>query len=50
LTQEFNISGIPHYVLINKMGIIVDKDAEQPEIGGELNLTLVTQIEELLKY
>ncbi|MCP5063667.1 MAG: redoxin family protein, partial [Ignavibacteriae bacterium] len=48
LAQEFNISGIPHYVLVNKYGTIIDKDAERPELGGKLNSKLVSQIKNLL--
>lgn len=48
LSQEFNISGIPHYVLVNKNGVIVDKDAKRPELGGNVNSKLVSQINNLL--
>jgi thiol-disulfide isomerase/thioredoxin len=44
LSQLFNISGIPHYGLIDKKGNIVNKDAPMPseekKIQGELNKLL----------
>ena len=43
LSSFFQIAGIPHYVLINKNGEIVDKNAKRPsnpEIISEINMLL----------
>jgi thiol-disulfide isomerase/thioredoxin len=36
LSQKFQITGIPHYVLIDKNGKIIDKNAPRPSSGEEL--------------
>jgi thiol-disulfide isomerase/thioredoxin len=36
LSQKFQIIGIPHYVLIDKNGNIIDKNAPHPSSGDEL--------------
>jgi thiol-disulfide isomerase/thioredoxin len=36
LSQKFQIVGIPHYVLIDKNGNIIDKNAPHPSSGDEL--------------
>jgi len=47
----FQIQGIPHYLLINKQGEIVNKDAPIPgsNMIGSLNSELVSQISKLIE-
>lgn len=40
LSAKFNISGIPHYVLIDKEGNIVDDKAPRPGSGEEIRVLL----------
>lgn len=52
--RRYGIGGIPHYVLIDRTGHVVDADAPKPkhrnaEGGFEVNPVLVEQIEALLK-
>ena len=44
MSKTFEIGGIPHYVLIDKRGDIVDKDAPRPSSGD----VLINSIKELL--
>jgi thioredoxin-related protein len=36
LSQKFQVIGIPHYVLIDKSGNVVDAHAPRPSSGSEL--------------
>lgn len=45
LSQTFGLTGIPHYVLIDKSGTVVNKNAPRPSSGAELT----GLIEEYLK-
>jgi thiol-disulfide isomerase/thioredoxin len=49
LSELFQITGIPHYVLINKKGDIVDKNAMRPSSGDALNMELIGKLKKLLK-
>jgi thiol-disulfide isomerase/thioredoxin len=49
LSELFQITGIPHYVLINKKGDIVDKNAMRPSSGDALNKELIERLKKLLK-
>lgn len=49
LSEMFQISGIPHYVLVNNKGEIIDKNAQRPSIEGDINNKLINQIKSLLK-
>jgi thiol-disulfide isomerase/thioredoxin len=42
LSQKFQIVGIPHYVLIDKNGNIIDKNALRPSSGDEL-ITIINK-------
>jgi thiol-disulfide isomerase/thioredoxin len=36
LKNKFGVSGIPHYVLIDKNGVVVDKKADRPSSGAKI--------------
>jgi thiol-disulfide isomerase/thioredoxin len=36
LCSKFGVSGIPHYVLIDKNGVVVDKKADRPSSGAKI--------------
>jgi thiol-disulfide isomerase/thioredoxin len=36
LKNKFGISGIPHYLLIDKNGVVVDKEADRPSSGDKI--------------
>jgi len=48
-TKKFNITGIPHYVLVDKDGKIVSSDAKRPSIRAKsINEELLAEINTLL--
>ncbi|MCB9218027.1 MAG: TlpA family protein disulfide reductase [Ignavibacteriales bacterium] len=49
LSAEYNISGIPRYMIIDKTGKIIDKYAKQPSLNEELNQNLIAQLEDLIE-
>ena len=49
LSEKFQISGIPHYVLVNEKGEIVDKNAQRPSFGDALNRELIDKVKFLLQ-
>jgi len=49
LSEKFQISGIPRYILINKDGVVVDKNAQRPSFAGELNTDLINEINSLIE-
>jgi len=48
-SEKNKISGIPRYVLVNKDGVVVDKNALRPSFEGELNTDLINEINSLIK-
>ncbi len=44
MSKTFEFRGIPHYVLIDKKGNIIDKDAPRPSSGD----VIINSIKELL--
>ena len=36
LKSKFGVSGIPHYLLIDKNGVVVDKKADRPSSGDKI--------------
>ncbi len=48
LSEKFDITGIPRYILVNKEGKVVDKDAARPSLNGELNANLIEEINSLI--
>lgn len=46
--SELQISGIPHYILVDKQGNILNGNAERPSKNGDLNIDLISQIQILL--
>jgi hypothetical protein len=40
LSSKFNISGIPHYALVNKKGVVIDTDLKRME-NSELKTKLL---------
>lgn len=49
VTNKFKISGIPHYVLVDPSGQVVDKDAQRPQGGNGYNQELLKEILGLMK-
>lgn len=49
LSEKFQISGIPRYILVSKNGVVVDKNAQRPSSNGEVNADLITEINSLLE-
>jgi hypothetical protein len=45
LSQKFGINTIPHFVLVDKKGNIVDSNAPKPSSNGKIR----EKLEELLK-
>jgi thiol-disulfide isomerase/thioredoxin len=43
--QRFRISGVPHYMIINQNGIVVDRVAESPSTGESIKKDLLTVLE-----
>lgn len=41
LRKAFNINGIPHYIIIDKKGVIVKKEAESPRAEAEYIMKLI---------
>ena len=48
LSEKFQIAGIPRYILVNKEGTVVDKNAMRPSFKGELNANLIKEINQLI--
>lgn len=48
ICKEFGVSGIPHYLLVDKSGKVVDRDAQRPQGIGGPNKSLADQIKKLL--
>lgn len=44
LSEKFQISGIPRYILVNKDGVVIDKNAQRPSFEGKLNTDLINEI------
>ncbi len=49
IVKKFNITGIPHYVLVDKDGNIVSADAKRPSVRAKsINEELLVEINSLL--
>jgi len=48
ICKEFEVTGIPHYLLVDKNGKVVNTDAQRPQGEGGTNKLLINQIKELL--
>lgn len=49
LNEEFQITGIPRFILVSKEGKVVDKNAARPSYEGELNTDLIEKINSLIE-
>jgi len=48
LSDKFQITSIPRYILVNKEGKVVDKNAARPSFQRELNTDLIEKINSLI--
>jgi len=48
LSEKFKISGVPHYILVDNKGNIINENAKRPSSVGELNADLIKEINSLL--
>lgn len=49
LSEKFDITGIPRYILVNKEGKVVDENAARPSFNRELNTNLIEEINSLIE-
>lgn len=49
LSDKFQITSIPRYILVNKEGKVVDQNVARPSFQGELNTDLIKKINSLIE-